>query len=94
MPGGGREFEYRVPEGWSGKAVLKTDDGQVGHVELIQRHHRLAACGQEITLSGQIQECFERKGRKFAVAGIQMSESDGPCSHPIATVRHTFIYEL
>jgi hypothetical protein len=58
------------------------------------RHRRLAACGQEVAVSGLIQECFERKGRKFSVAGIQMSTSDGPSPHPIATVRHTFIYEL
>jgi Bifunctional DNA primase/polymerase, N-terminal len=34
---------HRVPEGWSGKAILKTADGKDGHVELIQRHHREAA---------------------------------------------------
>jgi len=56
------------------------------------RHHHLAACGQEIMVSGVIQECFERKGRKFAVAGIAMSTSEGPASRPVATIRHTFIY--
>jgi hypothetical protein len=54
------------------------------------RHHRPAGLGQEITVRGVIQECFERKGRKFAVAGLQMLT--GP--NPIATVRHTFIYQL
>ena len=34
---------YRVPDDWHGKTVLKTDDGKDGHIELIQRHHRLAA---------------------------------------------------
>jgi hypothetical protein len=60
------------------------------------RHHHLdlAACGQEITVNGLVQECFERKGRKFALARIEMSASDGPSSRLIATVRHTFIYEL
>ena len=58
------------------------------------RHHRLAACGQEVTVNGLIQECFERKGRKFAVAGMGMSASDGPSHRPVATVRHTFIYDL
>lgn len=57
------------------------------------RHHRLAGLGEEITVRGMIQECFERKGRKFAVAGIQMS-GHGHSPDPIATVRHTFIYEL
>jgi hypothetical protein len=54
------------------------------------RHHRLARCGQEITVTGVIQECFERKGRQFAVAGIAMSAE----SKPVARVRHTFIYVL
>jgi hypothetical protein len=58
------------------------------------RHHRLAELGQEITVSGVIQECFERKGRSFAIAGIQMSAADGPSLTPIATVRHTSIYQL
>ncbi|HEV2992486.1 MAG TPA: hypothetical protein VG759_28895 [Candidatus Angelobacter sp.] len=54
------------------------------------RHQHLAALGQEITVRGVIQECFERKGRKFAVAGLQMTA--GP--NLVATVRHTFIYQL
>jgi hypothetical protein len=58
------------------------------------RHHRVAALGQELTVTGMIQECFERKGRKFAVAGIQMSADDGLSLDPIATVRHTFIYQV
>lgn len=54
------------------------------------QHHRLAGCGEEITVNGMIQECFERKGRRFAIAGMQMS-GDGAV---VATVRHTFIYQL
>lgn len=54
------------------------------------RHHRLAACGQQIVVTGAIRECFERKGRRFAVAGIAMS-ADG---QPVASMRHTFIYQL
>jgi hypothetical protein len=57
-------------------------------------HHRLVECREEITVSGVIQECFERKGRKFAVAGIQMAASRGALLAPVATVRHTFIYRL
>jgi C-terminal regulatory domain of Threonine dehydratase len=34
---------YRVPDDWVGVTLLKTDDGEVGHIELIQRHHRLVA---------------------------------------------------
>ena len=55
------------------------------------RHHHLAVCGQELTVTGMIQECFERKGRKFAVAGLQMWARP---ESPVATIRHTFIYEL
>ena len=57
-------------------------------------HYHLATCGQEVTVSGLIQECFERKGRKFAVAGIQMSASNGAALLLLANVRHTFIYQL
>ena len=58
-------------------------------------HHRLATCGQEITLTGEIREKFERKGRHFAVAAITMSATDGVGqSQLVATVRHTFIYDL
>jgi acyl-coenzyme A thioesterase PaaI-like protein len=55
------------------------------------RHHRRPAAGDEITASGEIKECFERKGRRFAVAAIAMSMAE---SHPVASVRHTFIYDL
>jgi hypothetical protein len=58
------------------------------------RHRQMAACGQELTVSGLIQECFERKGRKFAVAGIEMSAGDRSSPRLVATVRHTFIYDL
>jgi len=59
------------------------------------RHHRLAPCGQETAISGMVQECFERKGRNFAVAALEMTVNDG-AGEPrlIATVRHTFIYDL
>lgn len=33
---------YRVPDDWRGKTLLKLG-GEDGHVEIIQRHHRLAA---------------------------------------------------
>src|SRR5215472_5109357 len=55
------------------------------------RHHSPAAAGEEITASGEIQECFERKGRRFAIAAIAMSSAD---SRPVASVLHTFIYDL
>lgn len=53
-------------------------------------HHQQAIPGQEITVTGVIEECFERKGRKFAVAGLAMSTNH----QPVASVRHTFIYKL
>jgi hypothetical protein len=54
------------------------------------RHHGLAHIGKEITVSGAIRECFERKGRNFAVAALELSEE----SRLIATVLHTFIFDL
>ena len=58
-------------------------------------HHRLASCGQEITVSGVIQERFERKGRNFAIAALAMSaKSSAGEPQLVARVRHTFIYDL
>jgi hypothetical protein len=58
------------------------------------RHYRQVRCEQEISVSGVIQEFFERKGRKFAVAGMAMSAENSGESSLVAHVRHTFIYEL
>lgn len=60
------------------------------HAGSVVRHHRLAALGLEIDVRGKILECFERKGRRFAVAGISMIAA----GQPAASVRHTFIYQL
>ena len=59
------------------------------------RHYRLAACHEEITVSGLIQECFERKGRNFSIATLEMSAYEGAGElRLVATVQHTFIYDL
>jgi hypothetical protein len=58
------------------------------------RHYRQVTCEQEIAVSGIIQECFERKGRNFAVAGLAMSTENAGAQCLVASVRHTFIYEL
>ena len=59
------------------------------------RHHRLPGCGEELTVCGVIQECFERKGRNFSVATLEMSGNEGAGERRlVATVRHTFIYDL
>lgn len=55
------------------------------------RHYNLARSGETITVRGSIEECFERKGRHFAVAALSMS---GSKERPVATVRHTFIFGL
>ncbi|PJK24407.1 AAA family ATPase [Mycolicibacterium goodii] len=44
---------YRVPDDWHGATILKADDGGDGHVELIQRHHRLAAVPPSLHHTGQ-----------------------------------------
>ena len=61
------------------------------HVASEVQHHRLPELGEEIAVRGVIQECFERRGRKFAVAGLAFS---GTGDRPVASVRHTFIYGL
>jgi hypothetical protein len=54
-------------------------------------HFNAADPGELVTVRGAIQECFERKGRQFAVAGLAMAGREG---RPLASVRHTFIYGL
>jgi hypothetical protein len=78
---------------WMANTIL-VDNFQMGpwiHVASEVQHHRLAQMGEEIAVRGLIQECFERKGRKFAVAALGMSGAGGG---PLASVRHTFIYGL
>lgn len=59
------------------------------HAGSEMRHHSMPKIGQEITITGVIQECFERKGRRFAVAALNFAQNE-----PVASVRHTFIYQL
>ncbi len=59
------------------------------------RHHRMPARDHEITVTGRILDCFERKGRRFAVAGLFLLQAEGsPEGEPVASIRHTFIYQL
>jgi acyl dehydratase len=58
------------------------------------QHHRMAVIGEEITITGMIQECFERKGRRFAVAGLSYTQSHSSAPELVASVQHTFIYDL
>lgn len=58
------------------------------------RHHRVPEIDQEVIITGMIQECFERKGRRFAVAGLSYTQSDSAKPAQVASVRHTFIYDL
>lgn len=59
------------------------------------RHRQSLACGEQIEITGTIQECFERKGRQFAVAGLNFFRCDGPRAGDwVASVRHTFIYHF
>jgi len=61
------------------------------HVGSEVHHHQLAELGEELAVRGRIEECFERKGRKFAMAGLAFSGASG---RPVASLRHTFIYGL
>jgi len=54
------------------------------------RHCSMPQPGDQIAVHGLIEECFERKGRHFAVAALAMSAE----GRSIASVRHTFIFSL
>lgn len=61
------------------------------HTRSDVRHFNVAEPGEVVAVRGVIQESFERKSRKFAVAALAMS---GRTGRPLAAVRHTFIYGL
>lgn len=58
------------------------------------RHHCMPVVGQEIRITGKIEECFERKGRRFAVAGLSFTQDNASSQASVANVRHSFIYDL
>jgi hypothetical protein len=55
---------YRVPDDWRGPTVLKADDGSNGHVELIQRHHRLAAAPPSYHHTGKRYKTYDQRTRR------------------------------
>lgn len=84
-----------IPEAllWMANRILvrNFEMGPWIHVASEVQHHGLAKAAEEITVNGAIQECFERKTRKFAVAELAM---EGAGAVAVASVRHTFIYGL
>jgi len=64
------------------------------HAGSAVQHLGKASCGQQAIVTGRIEECFEKKGRNFAVAAIHIAHMDSPACKPIAWIRHTFIHSL
>lgn len=57
---------YRVPDDWRGQTILRTEDGNDGGVELIQRFHRLAAVPPSNHHTGQRYRIYdETTGREL-----------------------------
>ena len=64
------------------------------HAGSAVQHLGKASCGQEVTVTGRIEQCFEKKGRTFAVAAIHIADMDSQAGRPLAWIRHTFIYSF
>ena len=69
---------YRVPDDWRGKTILKTDDGDDGHVELIQRHHRLAAVPPSWHHTGARYRVYDERTGKEVPGGVVPPLQDWP----------------
>ena len=64
------------------------------HAGSAVQHLGKASCGQEVMVTGRVEECFEKKGRTFAVAAIHIAEADSPSRRALAWIRHTFIHSF
>jgi hypothetical protein len=69
---------YRVPDDWSGKTVLKSDGGSDGHVELIQRHHRLAAVPPSHHHTGARYKVYDERTGAEVAGGVVPALEDWP----------------
>ena len=69
---------YRVPDDWVGKTILKTDDGLDGHVELIQRHHRLAVVPPSWHHAGLRYQLYDERTRLEVPGGVIPPLEDWP----------------
>lgn len=65
-PGGSGIRWFRVPPDWIGTSELKAANGAPGHVELIQRHHRLAAVPPSIHHTGAAYRLYGPDGDEIA----------------------------
>ncbi|GAB4686003.1 AAA family ATPase [Mycobacterium avium] len=61
---------YRVPEDWHGATILKADDGRDGNVELIQRHHRLAAVPPSVHHTGKRYRLYDESTGQEVSGGV------------------------
>lgn len=69
---------YRVPDDWHGTTLLKADDGRDGNVELIQRHHRLAAVPPSHHHTGQRYRIYDETTGQELVGGSVPPLEDWP----------------
>lgn len=69
---------FRVPDDWTGKTILKTDASATGHVELIQRHHRLAAVPPSHHHTGARYRVYDERTGEEVPGGVVPSLADWP----------------
>jgi len=61
---------FRAPEGWEGKAALKSDDGSDGHIDLIQRHLRLMVVPPSYHRTGTRYKVYDERSGNEVLGGV------------------------
>lgn len=61
---------FRVPDGWEGKAALKSGDGGDGHIDLIQRHLRLMVVPPSYHRTGARYKVYNERSGNEVLGGV------------------------
>nr|WP_160112780.1 AAA family ATPase [Mycobacterium sp. 3519A] len=61
---------FRVPNGWEGKAALKSGDGGDGHIDLIQRHLRLMVVPPSYHRNGERYKVYDERSGNEVLGGV------------------------
>ncbi|MDA3038178.1 MAG: hypothetical protein O3C27_01390 [Actinomycetota bacterium] len=60
------------------------------HVGSVSRYHRALGVEEEVTVTAEVRENFDRKGHLFVRADVLLSGNDGS---PVCSIDHTAIYQ-
>lgn len=60
------------------------------HVGSVSQHHRSLALGEDVTVTAEVRDNFDRKGHLFVRADVLLSGADGSA---VCSIDHTAIYQ-